>query len=101
MSNEAKRRHLNKVMTCKPVVNSTASNTEPSSLSISFEDCGITSIDIATLEIATLESMWKKACDLVKSGESILSVPWSSDGKCLVKSYTSAQPHMVTVNSRN
>lgn len=97
MSNEAKQRHLNKVLTCKPVVNSTSSNTAPSSLSISFEDCGITSIDTATLE-----NMWKKACDLVKSGESILSVPWSSDDKCrLVKSYTSAQPHMVTVNLRN
>ena len=59
MSNEAKQRHLNKVLTCKPVANSTSSNTAPSSLSISFEDCGTTMIDIATLE-----NMWKTAYDL-------------------------------------
>ena len=47
--------------------------------------------------------MWKKkAGELVKSGESILPVPWNPDKKCcLVKSYSSTQPHMVTVKSRN
>ena len=36
------------------------------------------------------------------TGDSILPVPWIPDKKCrLVKSYSSTQPHMVTVNSRN
>ena len=44
----------------------------------------------------------EKACELVKAGENILSVLWSSYKKCrLVKSHTFAQLHMVTVTSRN
>ena len=36
------------------------------------------------------------------SGEGLISVPWSSSKKCrLVKSFSSTQPHMVTVNTRN
>ena len=96
MSNEAKKRHLNKVLCCNPSA-STPDNSNQASLSISIEESGITSISKATLE-----NMWKKAGEIVKSGESILSVPWNSDKKYrLVKNYSSTQPHMVTVNSRN
>ena len=76
MSNEAKKRHLNKVLCCNPASASTPDNSNQASLSISIEDSGITSISKATLE-----NMWKKAGELVKSGESILSVPWNSDKK--------------------
>ena len=97
MSAEAKKMHINKVLCCKPVSTSTPNGTNQASLSVSIEDNGITSVSKATLE-----NVWKKAGELMKSGDSILSVPWSSDKKCrLVKSYSSGQPHMVTVNSRN
>ena len=92
MSAEAKKRHINKVLCCKPVSTSTPNCTNQASLSVSIEDSGITSVSKATPE-----NVWKKAGELVKSGDSILSVPWSSDKKCrLVKDYSSGQPHMVT-----
>ena len=51
-----------------------------------LEDSGI-----ASVSKGTLENIWKKACELVKSGGNILKVPWSSSEKSrLVKSYPSA-----------
>ena len=70
MSTEAKKRHISKVLCCKPVSVPAPNSTNQASLSVSIEDSEITSISKPTLE-----NIWKKAGELVESGDSILSVP--------------------------
>ena len=48
MSNETKRRHLNKVFTCKPVQQAAEREAERPALSVSLEDSGIASISKST-----------------------------------------------------
>ena len=68
---------------------SVPNSTNQASLSVSIEDSGITSIGKLTLE-----NIWKKAGELVESGDSILSVPWSSYKKCrLVKLFVQTTTH--------
>ena len=66
-------------------------------LSVSVEESGLNGI-----ADCTLQGMWAKAEKLVMTNGHILKVPWSSDHMArLVKSSTSAQPHLVTRNAKN
>ena len=100
-NSEFKEKHVKKVQSC--MVTSTAEcspQVESDSshhLSISFENCGITSI-----AQSTLQNIWKKAENLVNSKNHVLTAPWLSDNKArLVKSSSSPHPHIVMTHKSN
>ena len=76
---------------------STQSESDSSRLSISFENCGL-----ATIAQSTLQNIWKKAENLVKSKDHVLTAPWLSDKKArLVKSSSSPHPYIVVTHKSN
>ena len=111
MSDASKKQHMKKVFSHKPssvpLTNPNSVNDAsfitlqgtvklPSIPSISVEECGITNISKSTLR-----NIWSKAQKLVLDGH-VFKVPWSYGSKDrMVKSLTSAQPHLVTTNSKD
>ena len=108
MSQDRKKRHLQKVMTATPqckfrmlptTVQSTSassSKTQGGVLGLSFQDSRIT-----TIAPGTLESIWKKAESHVHNKGHVFEVPWLPGGKArFVKSATTDQPHMVKPNPK-
>lgn len=99
-NSEFKEKHMKKVQNY--TVTSTAecspqSESDSSHLSISFENCGLT-----TIAPSTLQNIWKKAEKLAKSKDHVLAAPWLSDDKArLVKSSSSPHPHIVTTHKSN
>ena len=68
----------------------------PSIPSVTVEECGITNISKSTLR-----NIWLKVQKLVLDGH-VVKVPWSCGSKDrMVKNSTSAQPHLVTTNSKD
>ena len=104
MSDASKKQHMKKVFSHKPSsvpltnpdsVNDTSSTTLqgtvklPSIPSVTVEECGI-----ANISELTLRNIWSKAQKLVLDGH-VVKVPWSCGSKDrMVKSSTSAQPHL-------
>lgn len=62
----------------------------PQALSISADDSGI-----ATLPIVLLQSIWKKASDLIANPKAITPAPGDNEKSCMVLSYSSSMPHLV------
>ena len=99
-NSEFKEKHMKNVQSC--TVTSTA-DLSPQSvdhsthLSISFENCGLT-----TIAQPTLQNIWKKAENLVKCKDHVLTASWLSDDKArLVKSSSSPHPHIITTHISN
>ena len=93
-----KKLHKKKVFSQKPIsIGNTPTFNPQSILNVSLDEIGIKG-----LAQTTMQHMWTKAEDFVKSDGHILQVPWSDDPKArLVKSSTSVQPHLVTRDSKN
>jgi hypothetical protein len=100
MSENAKKLHRKKVFSQKPISIDNRSTSSPSSqsiLNVSVDETGIKG-----LAKTTLQHTWTKAEILVKSDKCVIEVPWSDDPKARsVKSSSSAQPHLVTRDSKN
>ena len=98
-TSEFKEKHMKKVKSC--MVTSTAecstqSESDSSRLSISFENCGLATI------AQSLQNIWKKAENWVKSKDHVLTAPWLSDNKArLVNSSFSPHPHIVMTHKSN
>ena len=111
MSDAAKKQHMKKVISHKPsrvLTNPDSASGAcssralqgtvklPSIPSVTVEECGIINISESTLR-----NIWSKAQKLVVDGH-VVKVPWGSGFKDrLVKSSTSAQPHLVTTNAKD
>ena len=68
----------------------TISHTAPSVISIAYNECGIIS-----LPLATVESMWSKAEEYLKSDCDIVPAPDSDHKAKMVSSHSSNTPHFV------
>ena len=94
---EFKEKHMKKVQSTEVKGQALPSRGGNSTLSVPFENCGLTNI-----AESTLSNMWSKAMKLVESKGDVLNAPWLSDEKArLVKSTSSLHPHIVTTNKEN
>ena len=122
MSGEAKKRHLRKVFSLKPIAVPESTSTDLSCVPVSTmakgkskmlsssnapDKCGLSvgweECSLVNISDSTLQNVWRKAEQLVThTQKQILSVPWTSDSKSrLVKSSSSPQPHLVTSDPSN
>lgn len=95
LKQDAKERHMKKVLTYEleaAAVKSRAGPSKPGSrIGVSVEDSGVKNI-----AQSTLRGIWEKADNLLKSDGSIMKAAWISDDKArLVKSSSSPHPHLV------
>ena len=98
MTAQQRKRHLQKVATtcpkelrpCSPPVPTTGSSC---SLSVPLGDV---TAQITSIPAAALEGIWKKACELRTSVNSIVPAPGYSHEARMVASRTGARPHLVT-----
>ena len=83
---------MKKVQTTEVKGQAAASSGGNSTISIPFENCGLTNI-----AESTLSNIWSKATKLVETKGNVLNAPCLSDKKArLVKSTSSPHPHIVT-----
>ena len=102
MNLDEKQKHLKKVLKTQ-VVPVNLRTREPNQSSVQ-EHCDGLSVPVETaiaklppVSSSTLSCMWSKAADLIRAKDHVLNVPWLPDPKArLVKSSSSAQPHVVT-----
>ena len=94
MDHEAKQKHMKKVNEYKiqPSLLLNSKFPQSNSLEVSVDDC-----DFPHLPKSVLQGIWKKADELVHSGNDVIDVPWmkGEEKAKLVKSYSSEQPHLV------
>ena len=79
------------INTQEPVANDVTLRT---TLSISADNSGIT-----TIGLVTLDAIWAKAIELLSTSNAITSAPGSQRKACMVLSYSQVAPHLVQAKS--